>query len=147
MAVFLLFPALAISLAAREKQHDFPRQCQRRGCYAEDVFPCLIRGRTISTEAIGNRNPFSQRYRVSEAGGTRFLLLAQDADGSSWLLLRFSVGFVHSEASCGCGLKGGVFVPVQKGCWGAWGAQQACSGHSPGQRMELGGEWVHLHSS
>lgn len=67
--------ALGISLPTGGKQCNFHKQCQIFACTAKDISPSQIKGNTIRTDAIGNHNPYSQQYKVSEAGGAQFLFL------------------------------------------------------------------------
>lgn len=80
------------------------------------TYLCVIKGNTISIDAIGNHNPFLQQYKVSEARGAQVLFLAWNTRGNSWWLLQFCFGLVYSEVPRGCSVKFVVFEVVKKGC-------------------------------
>lgn len=60
-----------------------------------------VKGNTINTEAIKTTVHF---LISTEAGGAPLLLLAQNADRSSSLLLKHCFQLIHSQVSRGCGL-------------------------------------------
>jgi len=112
IAVFLLFP---VSVPRLQSSSTAPTGSVRSTCAVLCASPRVLQGSTINTEAMKATFHF---LLSTEAWGAPLLLLAQNADGRSSLLLEALLSAHSLPGIRGCGLTSAVFWG-RKGCLAA----------------------------